>query len=165
MKNGITAIFLAFTGLPASAQDIIFSPDATNACMQAATNMHDRSACIGTSADLCMEQTDGGMTTVGMSSCLWAEYTYWDGRLNQVYKTAMTNAVQNDTEMAAIGATVPSVSDALKTMQRAWIPFRDAACAYEVSQWGGGTGGGPARAACLMRQTAQQTLLITLEVQ
>ena len=49
---------------------------------------------------------------------------------------------------------------ALRAMQRAWIGFRDATCDYERSLWGGGTGGGPATAACLMRMTGEQTLYL-----
>ena len=45
-------------------------------------------------------------------------------------------------------------------MQRAWIAWRDAACLYEVSQWGGGTGGGPAGADCMMRLAGEQALAL-----
>ena len=45
-------------------------------------------------------------------------------------------------------------------MQRAWIRFRDAKCAYARSHWGGGTGAGPAGVECLMRETAEQTWYI-----
>ena len=43
-------------------------------------------------------------------------------------------------------------------MQRKWIDFRDAACAFEASKWGGGTGGGPAATQCHLTLTAQQYL-------
>ena len=45
-------------------------------------------------------------------------------------------------------------------MQRAWIGWRDATCDYERAQWGGGTGGGPATVACLMRLTGEQALYL-----
>jgi uncharacterized protein YecT (DUF1311 family) len=45
-------------------------------------------------------------------------------------------------------------------MQRAWIGYRDAACDYERAQWGGGSGGGPATAGCLMRLTGEQALAL-----
>ena len=41
-----------------------------------------------------------------------------------------------------------------------WIGYRDATCDYERSQWGGGTGGGPATLGCLMRLTGEQTLYL-----
>ena len=43
-------------------------------------------------------------------------------------------------------------------MRRAWIAFRDAACNYEATRWGGGTGAGPAAADCVMKLTARQAL-------
>lgn len=146
------------------AQDIVFAPDATIACLDEAISVSERLACIGASADQCMETTDGGETTVGMGGCFWAEYTYWDARLNASYQATLTSAKADDAELKAIGATVASVGDALRTMQRAWLPFRDAACDYERAQWGGGTGGGPATAACLMRMTAEQTLTLEGEL-
>ena len=45
-------------------------------------------------------------------------------------------------------------------MQRAWIAYRDAACAYEASQWGGGTGAGPAATGCMMTLTGRQALAL-----
>ena len=45
-------------------------------------------------------------------------------------------------------------------MQRAWIGYRDAACAYEASQWGGGTGAGPAAVGCMMTLTGRQALAL-----
>ena len=61
-------------------------------------------------------------------------------------------------EVKAEGLEVASVAEALRAMQRAWIVYRDAACDYERAQWAGGTGGGPATAACLMQQTGVRTL-------
>ena len=43
-------------------------------------------------------------------------------------------------------------------MQRSWIAFRDAACSYEASRWGGGSGAGPAATGCVMQLTARQAL-------
>jgi uncharacterized protein YecT (DUF1311 family) len=65
-----------------------------------------------------------------------------------------------DAELKELGLAEPSTSAALRDMQRTWIAYRDAACAYERSQWGGGTGGGPATADCLMRMTAAQALAL-----
>jgi uncharacterized protein YecT (DUF1311 family) len=52
------------------------------------------------------------------------------------------------------------MAPALQEMQRAWIAFRDTTCQYEVTQWGGGTGSGPAFADCRMRTTARQALTL-----
>ncbi|WP_299848608.1 lysozyme inhibitor LprI family protein [uncultured Roseovarius sp.] len=107
-----------------------------------------------------MADSPGGDTTVGMGGCLDREWQYWDGRLNTAYKRQMGRAKAIDAEMADLGANVPSQSDALRDMQRAWIPFRDGKCGYEYSQWGGGTGGGPAITACMMVETGEQALYL-----
>ncbi len=37
---------------------------------------------------------------------------------------------------------------------------RTAACAYEASRWGGGTGAGPAATACFLDLTGRQALAL-----
>jgi uncharacterized protein YecT (DUF1311 family) len=150
------SILLALT-LPATADahELRFDPAPTADCVAAG----GEEACIGRAADACMAQPGGG-TTVGMGFCADRERGWWDARLNAVYGQLMALEKALDSEMAEIGATVPPRAEALRAMQRAWIPFRDAACDYERAQWGGGTGGGPATYLCLMHQTARQTLLL-----
>lgn len=150
---------MLFVSGGASAQDLLFSPDQTEACLQSSGEANQRQ-CIGLSANACMSNSSGGETTVGMSGCLDRELQYWDARLNAAYKTKMSEAKAIDVEMADIGATVPSQSAALREMQRAWIPYRDGKCGFEYSQWGGGTGGGPAITACLMHETGEQALYL-----
>lgn len=147
---------LAMLAGAAGAQEIAFDPGPTVACL-AQADFGEGEACIGRAAEACMASPDGG-TTVGMGFCLSAEWDWWDARLNATYGQLMAQHKAADAEMAAIGATVPSLADSLKAMQRAWIPFRDAACDYERANWGGGTGGGPATAGCLMVQTGRQAL-------
>ena len=109
-----------------------------------------------------MESHPSGYTTVGMGYCLDRELSYWDGRLNAAYAQVMAKDKAVDAEMTALGSAAPSLSESLRAMQRAWIPFRDASCDYERAQWGGGTGGGPATLSCLMYMTARQALLLEI---
>ncbi|MEM7491553.1 MAG: lysozyme inhibitor LprI family protein [Pseudomonadota bacterium] len=146
---------LLLLATPAAAQDVAFSPTATTACL--VTDAPPRS-CIGMSAELCMEDTDGGMTTVGMSACTWAEAEYWDDRLNAAYTALLAAHQASDAENTRLGLTVPSLAETLRDMQRAWIPHRDATCAYERAWWAGGTGQGPAGAACMLQLTGEQAL-------
>lgn len=159
----LAVVMVAVLAGGAQAQDIPFDIGATEACLAAAQSPSQAEACIGTSANACMSTPDGS-TTVGMGFCLDAEWQWWDARLNRVYGELMARHKKDDAEMAAIGATVPSLADSLKAMQRAWIPFRDTACDYERAQWGGGTGGGPATLGCLMMQTGRQTLALEWRV-
>lgn len=113
--------------------------------------------CVGRSAQTCMSRP-GGDTTIGMIDCLKGEGDYWDTRLNAAYNKKLSAARKEDASMTSIRATVASLADALRNMQRSWIAYRDAACLYEQAQWMGGTGGGPATMTCHMHETARQAL-------
>lgn len=117
----------------------------------------EREACIGIAAGRCME-SEGGYSTVGMSYCLGQELDLWDARLNAAYGDVMAEAKRTDAEMAGLGSAAEQQEPLLQEMQRKWIGFRDAACGYERSRWGGGTGGGPASVNCSLTLTARQAL-------
>ncbi len=142
--------------LSAHAQDMVFDPAPTEACLAAAAD--DPASCIGQAANACMTGNEQGETTMGMGFCLSQEWEWWDARLNAAYGALMEKHEAGDAEVKAEGLEVPSVAEALRALQRAWIVYRDAACDYERAQWAGGTGGGPATAACLMQQTGVRTL-------
>jgi uncharacterized protein YecT (DUF1311 family) len=150
---------LAALAGPAAGQEIPFIAAATEACLGAAADPAGREACVGRSAEACMATPDGH-TTVGMGFCLDRERAYWDGRLNAAYGALMELEAAVERELAELGSAAPSPAAALREMQRAWIGYRDAACAYEASQWGGGTGAGPAAVGCLMALTGRQALAL-----
>lgn len=116
-----------------------------------------RSNCIGRAAEACMAEP-GTSSTVGMTECLGLELTWWDHRLNRAYALLMELERESGAELRAVASAASDPAEALRDMQRAWIGWRDAACFYERSQWGGGTGGGPAYQDCAMRMTAEQAL-------
>jgi len=141
----------------------MFNPAATETCVSQAQSASKSLSgytvldCVGRAARACMN-SPGGDTTIGMIDCLQGELHYWDKRLNASYAKRMADAKKQDAEMRAPKSAAPSLEEALRKMQRNWIAYRDAACLYEQSQWQGGTGGGPATAACQMHETARQTL-------
>lgn len=139
---------------PVWAQDPVFSAKATEECLARGTHLE---TCIGASANACMDSVPGGSSTVGMSWCLSEELAYWDTRLNVAYQSQMAIKKKDDKENGAYG---PSQADALRDMQRAWIPYRDARCEYVRSQWGGGTGGTPAALECHLTETAVQAVFL-----
>ncbi len=151
----LAAICFAFAAAPLAAQEIAFSPETTAAC-HAEGGAED---CIGLSAQACIDTPDG-YTTVGMGYCFAQELDWWDTRLNAAYQALLDGEMADDAEMKELGATVPEKAPALRAMQRSWIGYRDALCDYERSQWGGGTGQGPATAACLMSETGRQALIL-----
>ncbi|MFQ6547856.1 lysozyme inhibitor LprI family protein [Aestuariibius sp. 2305UL40-4] len=155
MRRGFIFLFSALAA-PLAAQEIDFDIAPVEACLLEAP---DKRSCVGLAAETCAETPDGG-TTVGLGFCYGRELDWWDARLNVAYQDLLAQKRELDAEMEEIGATVPSQADALQAMQRAWIAYRDATCDYERSLWGGGTGGGPATSACLMRETGEQALYL-----
>jgi uncharacterized protein YecT (DUF1311 family) len=153
-----TVITLIGYGLPASAQDLDYDPEILSTCI-ADTNVADRAICIGQAADACMK-TEAGQSTVGIGMCISSEWQQWDERLNTAYQDLLIQQAEVAADNAAFNRIIPDAVDLLRDMQRGWTAYRDAACDWEMVQWGGGTGGGPASAACMMRLTAQQTLFL-----
>ena len=152
-------ICMVFLVSPAMAQDLAFSPEATEACLLQAEDRGTREACIGRSAEACYSR-EGVYSNYAIGVCFGAEADYWDVRLNTAYTALIKTETTMLREMQSVGATVPDTVTALREMQRAWIPYRDAACWYEYTTWGGGSGGGPANAACLMQETGRQALAL-----
>ena len=155
------ALVIALSG-PAMAQDGMpqFDGASTDACLSAQAGPDGNpESCIGSAARQCMEGESGG-TTVVMSYCLGEELRHWDGLLNKSYAAVMAQSKATDDEMADLGSAAPKQAPLLQQMQRNWIAFRDAACSYEGSRWGGGTGAGPAGTDCMLTLTARQYLWI-----
>ena len=147
---------LALAG-PAMAQDgkPSFDADLVDACL--ARNPDAPQTCAGKASEVCIK-TEGGYSTVGMGYCLAQELDHWDGLLNDAYGKLLAQSKAADAEMDDLGSAAPKQAPLLQQMQRDWIAFRDAACSYEGSRWGGGTGAGPAGTQCMMIQTARQYL-------
>jgi len=161
MNRTALALLLALAAGPAAAKDdngLRFDPSHAQNCL-ADGGWRD---CIGVAAQRCMEFTEGGYSTQGMSGCLAAEHAWWDGELNALYQELRARERAGDADWQPIPGMLPrpSGADALRDMQRAWIVFRDATCRYEELQWWGGTGASGAMNGCLMRVTAEQVLAL-----
>jgi len=153
------SFLVALAATPVAAQDILFSIDHTEACLQEATAWHETRDCIGASMAQCIEATPLGSSTLGMNECAGRELDIWDDWLNEAYGILRTQETREDEESGALPGYT-SQADTLLEMQRAWIKLRDAKCTYERAQWTGGTGGGPAELSCLLYETAEQTLYL-----
>jgi uncharacterized protein YecT (DUF1311 family) len=101
-------------------------------------------SCIGAVSAACI-QGEGNESTATMVQCYGREADAWDARLNAAYKTLMANGDGQD------------VADGLRKTQRAWIAFRDAACAQPAVVFKG-TMAGPMTAWCVLELTARQAL-------
>ncbi len=94
---------------------------------------------------------DEAETTLEMGVCLQDALTAADDDLNAVYAQAM-DGLQG--EGYADGAKIGQV---LKAAQRAWITYRDLACASQAALYEGGSMAGIARTGCLLRLTEERT--------
>lgn len=160
MRIILSIILFAVLSLPVNAQsdDLSFSIDETKACLNDAKDQA-RLDCIGLSSNQCQSSASGS-TTVGMGFCLNSELEWWDARLNETYASLVKLEKSDDEEAQREGWNAPKKYPPLQTLQRNWIKYRDALCEYEAVQWGGGTGAGPAFLACMMHETARQTILL-----
>ena len=81
-----------------------------------------------------------------MNACLAQFYALADTRLNTAYQAALASLSYDAGEQ-----------ELLRVAQRAWIPFRDAACEVEAGYMRGGSGEPMMRFLCLRRITEQRT--------
>jgi len=101
----------------------------------------------------------GGATQADLDLCADRAYRAADIALNEAFATARAVAARMDREDkggpgrgGAVGA-----EEMLRHAQRAWLPFRDGACAVEALPFEGGSVQTMVRLGCLERQTRQRT--------
>ncbi|WP_207099624.1 lysozyme inhibitor LprI family protein [Paracoccus shandongensis] len=159
-------LVLAVMATPAFGQEPEWPPfdgGLIDACLENASRQAkpdgtpDYLGCVGAASGPCIDSPEG-YSTAAMSWCLGEELAVWDEKLNDSYAKVMTAAKAADTEMASLGSAAARQEPLLRQMQRDWIAFRNSACSYEGSRWGGGTGAGPAGVECSLHLTAQQYL-------
>lgn len=159
LVRALLLLAVCFAG-PVQAQDYPedYDPTILPACL-AEQPRQRQMMCIFAASDACM-RTEAGMSTLGVGTCFGAEWQQWDRRLNVAYQALLIQQADVAEDNAAFNENIPNALDLLRKMQREWIVYRDTTCEWEYVQWGGGTGGGPASAACMLRLTALQTLFL-----
>lgn len=141
-------------------QELMHYTGGIDLCLSAAETAEDAKTCIGQSSASCMENEQGGHSTVGMMFCLLAEYHGWDRALNSTYQRVMAGLEADDAQEAEHFPEFASRAETLRTAQRAWIPFRDGQCAFEYALWGSGSFRQVSGADCLMMITAERTIYL-----
>ncbi|QIE57350.1 DUF1311 domain-containing protein [Pikeienuella piscinae] len=117
-----------------------------DACVaEAGVHGNPADLCLGLHAQPCMDTPDG-QTTAGMVQCIAGEAEAWDTILNREYQRLLPRL---DAEQAA----------AMRKVQRAWIAFRDADCAFPHILIRG-TLAHPWGADCIMQHTARRAMEI-----
>ena len=75
-------------------------------------------ACMGHSAEVCMQTEDDGFSTVGMMFCTLAEYEAWDVQLNRTYQDLIVGMRKEDAQEAETFPEFASRANSLRTAQR-----------------------------------------------
>lgn len=143
----IGAAMLCGFATPAVAEEPIFSIESTAFCLEEAITQGERMDCIGHASMRCMESVENSFGNDVVNYCRDAELAFWDDRLNAIYQSQLQLAE-------------PPMVEALRRLQRAWIPYRDARCDAVFQAWGEGTGRTPAYVTCLMRTTGAQAVFL-----
>ncbi|PZO64402.1 MAG: hypothetical protein DI498_11165 [Paracoccus denitrificans] len=124
-------------------------------CFAAATSDNGRADCIQDAGEKCEAFVADRFPEVSQVdrtlNCLDAERQHLDARLGETYDKLKADEQERGAERA----------DALVTMERAWIAFRDARCAYDKITNGHGTGGIVFEPMCLRDETGRQLILLT----
>ncbi len=138
------AIMLAISTVGAAEHPATADIAKIEACVEKnqAAGRHRDALCLELVAGPC-RALPGGETTLGMVDCLKRELAAWDSLLNRYYGALMRQLDQ-------------PARTALRDAQRAWIPFRDKACAFGPAVYQGGSIGRPLAAQCLMEETARR---------
>lgn len=94
------------------------------------------------------------ITQMDMNRCAHQSYVAADEDLNHAYQMAMDFAKDMDAYLQA--GEIPAAT-LLRDAQRAWIPFRDKACALESTIVRGGSMEPLIYSSCLERETRART--------
>lgn len=155
------AVIACLAAAPALAQPMDPAPwqDRFDACVHGMDSTAEIAACKGLVARLCRDETDGGHTTLGMTSCNTAETQLWDRLLNEDWPGHRRWAEAADAqEREFFGDQFSDRARTLLEAQRAWIAFRDAQCALEYAVWGSGSMRHILGTACIAEMTADRVI-------
>ena len=155
MYRLLAALIVALAPLPGAAGEPSgVDPHEIQHCLSWSATDGARLDCAGAVQASCLaraEKRDPDMHPVDRQlACIDAEAQWWDAELNREY-TALAEIEAGRSRDRA---------EALKQMQRDWIRFRDARCAYDRLTNGGGTGGAVAEPLCKLQETARQVILL-----
>ncbi len=126
-------------------------PALIDQCLADASTEGEQLDCAGVGQESCLAYAKAEHGDIDPAdrqlNCLDAEWQVWETRLTETYDEL--KAVEE--ERGAQGA------EALVTMERGWIAFRDARCAYEgITKSDGAVG----EAGCKLNETARQVILL-----
>ena len=155
MIRAVLILAALWLGSPAMAGDSSsLDPALIDQCLADAQTDGARLDCAGSGQESCLayaEAEHGEVELVDRQlNCLDAEWQAWETKLTETYDKLKAIEEERGAERA----------EALVAMERDWIAFRDARCAYDRITNGGGTGGALAEPACKLNETARQVILL-----
>lgn len=146
-------LFCALLATPAAAQTVPgFDVAPTSDC--AATG--GGATCVGLAAQDCMPADPAD--SAGMEACLRAEADWWQGELDTAYAAALVHMQGRDS--ATWEEPPPSMAEALRDMQRAWLAYRDSRCDLARLRWWQSAAAPAQQLVCQMQVTAEQIAVL-----
>lgn len=163
----VCAVFMAalMVGLtsPSAAQDVekeMFE-GLFDACLSDAHSAADLENCKGQVAELCMEEVEGGQSTLGMSACHLVEAQLWQDVLANDWGGHLAWAeAADERERDFSGEQFANHRTQLVASQDAWVAFRDADCGLAVAIFGSGSVRHVIGTACRAERTADRVIAL-----
>ncbi|WP_299839746.1 lysozyme inhibitor LprI family protein [uncultured Paracoccus sp.] len=155
MGRLLAVLALALAPLPLAAGEASgIDPNEIEHCLSRSATDGTRLDCAGSVQASCLARVQKAQPDLHpvdrQLQCIDAEAQWWEAELNTRYARLRKIERARGAERA----------EALKQMERDWISFRDARCAYDRLTNGRGTGGAVAEPLCRMQETARQFVLL-----
>jgi uncharacterized protein YecT (DUF1311 family) len=141
------------------AAEVNYDPMVVEVCMSNFEADQAQAKCIGWGTQACLNDLIAN-TPDTVAACTAAEAQDWDDRLNNLYATTILQQKIYEQVLQSRGHTGAVPEDLLRDMQRKWVTYRDAACAWDQLLWDQGQGDENAQAQCILQLTAQQFLFL-----
>ncbi len=138
--------------------------ESQNACFEASSMMGQMLPCVSDAVRVCLEDIPGydqkGVRPEQMLGCVAPVAAWWERKADAEYERVLGVALVQDGE--AGGATpVTSRVARLKTLQAAWLAYRDARCAVDMVGTGPGAESPLAAVSCLMNESAEHAVYLS----
>lgn len=125
----------------AQTQELVFSMQATDLCLELSDAGTGADYCIGLSADACDRQSDADGA---YEKCVSAEGHEWDLRMQKAHKLLLSQSGGR--------------GQLLKAAQQSWLKYRDDHCAFVAELWAETNAGSINRTRCIMVENGRRRL-------
>ncbi|WP_287184393.1 lysozyme inhibitor LprI family protein [Rhodovulum sp.] len=144
------------------AQQVRFSPDATEECLKKQRTPGAEVTCIGESARACFQRIKNASPS-DIAACMGQESEYWTARMTAAHDRLMVLAKAADADFAKNPKSkdVPfSLTEDLEIQQQKWAEWREIRCAVEAMMRRGTPYTTTAAGNCTMKRIGEQALFL-----